>query len=303
MQAIKQIKSFKAIPNLATQRLKQFFPLQCRIEGWRDIESIGKRFIGDIDLLVDPQELITVVEILLDHGCHCDKEICEQVFSGSFHKHELTLMTKTGSAKIDLHVRPTGSSGEKAFVSTEEAREQAEVIEMDNARFLLPSPLFRLMHNFYHAQYLDRSYLEGVINLRQLVDWVLLWRRFSSEVSIQAMEGKLWEHRQVRPLRVYALNAERYLGMPIPAGIKIGWIEKLFFKRQCLNLQYRWFHASNSLLTYVLSGVRQLIMPEHLRLKYGDLPLLKLVGLRFVGLLDFRWYWRRFADIKKALGV
>jgi hypothetical protein len=264
-------------------------------------EDEGERLIGDIDILVNLPELPSVLEVMLGHGYICDPEIRDQVFSSSFHKHELTLMTESWSVKIDLHVRPTGPSGRDAFVSIEGAMTEAEAVELGGARFLLPPPLFRLMHNFYHAQYLDRSYLEGNINLRQLIDWVKLWQRYGNMIDISAMEHKLRIYHQISSLRLYVLNAERYLGMPIPAGVKTGWLEELLFRRQRLSLHSSWFRSINRFSIYFLYGAQMLLAPERLRLKYGDLPLKRLIALRITGLLNFRWYWRRFEDVKKVL--
>jgi len=259
----------------------------------------GERIIGDIDILVDLYELPAVLEVMLDHGYICDPEIRDQVFKSKFHKHELTLMTESWAVKIDLHVRPMGASGDKAFISTDDARDRAEPVNIDGACFLLPSPLFRLMHNFYHAQYLDRSYLEGNINLRQLIDWVKLWQRYGHLIDISAMEKKLRIHYQISSLRLYVLNAERYLGVPIPAGVKTGWLVELLFLRQKLSLQSHWFRLINRFFIYFLYGAQMLVVPERLRLKYGDLPLRRLIALRIAGLLSFRWYLRRFEDVRE----
>jgi hypothetical protein len=264
-------------------------------------EDEAERIIGDIDILVNLSELPVVLEEMLDHGYICELEICDQVFNSNFHKHELTLMTESWSVKIDLHVRPMGASGSKAFISTDDASDRAEVVNLDGAHFLLPSPMFRLMHNFYHAQYLDRSYLESNINLRQLIDWVKLWRCYGSMIDISSMEKKLRIHHQASSFRLYVLNAERYLGMPIPTGVKTGWFEEVLFYRQNLNLQNHWFCSINRITIYFLYGVQMLVVPERLRLKYGDLPLRRLIALRIAGLLDFRWYWRRLEDARKML--
>jgi len=261
-------------------------------------EDDGERLIGDIDLLINIAGLRSALRVFLDHGYHCDDEVCDKVFSSTFHMHELTLITKSGSAKLDLHVRPTGPSGEEAFVSTEGAMAKAEVVELEGARFLLPSPVFRFMHNFYHAQYLDRSYLEASINLRQLIDWVKLWRRYDGEVIVSAMEQKLLLHRQLSSFRLYVLSAERYLDLPMPASIKVGWYERLVFKRQNLLMQYQGLSTINAVFVFFLSGA-QLIIPERLRLTHGNLPLWRLIVLRIADLFDPRWYWRRIGDIKR----
>jgi hypothetical protein len=261
----------------------------------------GERIIGDIDLLVEQSELSEVLRVLLDHGYYCEKEIYDKVFSATFYTHELTLMTESWSAKIDLHVRPTGPSGNNAFVSTQGAKEQADEVEIEGSHFLLPSPLFRLMHNFYHAQYLDRAYLDGSVNLRQLLDWVKLWQRYGEQVDYSAMEEKLIYHGQVRSSRLYMLNAERYLGLPVPSSVKIGVFEKLLFCRQNLIMQYYWFRIINSILVSVLNSV-QLIIPERLRLTHGDLPLPRLIALRFADFFDPHWYGRRLQDLRKMFG-
>ena len=265
-------------------------------------EDDGERIIGDIDLLVDQSELITVVELLLDHGCQCDQAVCEQVFEGRFFMHELTIMSKSGAAKIDLHVRPTGPSGARAFISAEESKINAEVIEVGEARAILPSPFFRLMHNFYHAQHLDHSfYVYGQINLRQLIDWVKLWRQYGGEVNYFEIDDKVRLHRKATSFSLYTLNAERYLNLLKPKGNKSGWIEKMLFHRQVLQMKYSWFYSLNRRLTMSIK-VAQLFSPERLRLEFGDMPMSKLVVLRITKLFDPEWYKYRARGFKSSWG-
>ncbi len=262
-------------------------------------EDDGERIIGDIDLLVDQSELAKVVKLLIDHGYHCDsEEVCGQVFEGAFFKHELTIMTESYSAKIDLHVRPTGSSGHKAFVSIEGAREGAQVVEIDGASAILPSPFFRLLHNFYHAQHLDRSYLSGQINLRQLIDWAELRNQYGDEGCYEKVESKARLHRKSLSHRLYLLNAWKFLKLRRPKSIKISWLERLQFWRQKLCIQSAWFSRINRVFVYVASAPL-LFAPEWMRLSFGDLPLRTLIKMRIKRLLELDWYLLRIKEIKR----
>jgi len=261
-------------------------------------EEDGERIIGDIDLLVDQLEVAKVVRLLIGHGYHCDKEVSERVFEGDFIRHELTIMTESHSVKIDLHVRPAGSSGKKTFISVAEAREGAQVVDVEGARALLPPPFFRLMHNFYHAQHIDRSYLSGQIHLRQLIDWVKLWKQYGSEVGLAKINSKVRWYRKFLSYRLYLLNAWRLLKLPIPKGIKISWMERLLFRRQELCVQNAWFNRVNGVSVYVASAPL-LLTPESLRQSFGDLPLRSLIKMRTKKLLEPGWYLRRMKEIKK----
>jgi len=265
-------------------------------------EDDGERIIGDIDLLVDQSELAKVVELLLNHGYRCGSvEVCEQVSEGAFFMHELMMVTESNFA-IDLHVRPTGPSGKKAFISAEEAREGAEIIEVEGARALLPSPFFRFMHNFYHAQHLDHSfYIYGRINLRQLIDWVKLWQQHGSEFNYSEIDNKISLHRKTNSLSLYTLNAERCLNLLKPENNKTGWIEKTLFHRQVLQMKYRWFYKLNRFLTMFIKAA-QLFSPERLCLEFGDMPMSKLVVLRITKLFDPEWYRYRARGFKSSWG-
>jgi hypothetical protein len=262
----------------------------------------GERIIGDIDLLVDKSELAKVVELLIGHGYRCgDVEVCEQVSEGAFFMHEMTMVTESHFA-IDLHVRPTGPSGKKAFISAQEAREGGGIIEVEGVHALLPSPFFRLMHNFYHAQHLDHSYyIYGRINLRQLIDWVRLWQQYGNKVNYSEIDNKVSLHRKSKSFSLYTLNAEKYLNLLKPENNKTGWFVKTLFHRQILQMKYPWFYGLNRFLTMFIKAA-QLFSPERLCLEFGDLPMSKLVVLRITKLFDPEWYRYRARGFNGSWG-
>lgn len=263
-------------------------------------EDDGERIIGDIDLLVEKFELAKVLELLVDSGCQCDsEELYQLVKDGNFHWQEIAVFTKSNLFLIDVHVRPIGSSGKQAFVSIEEARENAQVIEVEGVNALIPPPFFSLLHNFYHAQHLDHSYyLYGKINLRQLMDWGRLWEKYGNETCLERMASKLRIHQKSFSYRLYLLNARVFLGVPVLKGAKEGRIERLLFLRQKLCLQSIWFSRINVIFAYIISGPL-LFSSEKLRLSFGDRPLSVLIVLRMKRFLKKDWYILRFKEIKK----
>ena len=260
-------------------------------------EDDGERFMGDIDLMVEKSELIQVVELLTTHDYECDPGVRAAVLNHSFYKHELSLLPNAGGVKIDLHVRPTGSSGYQAFVSSDGARRQASPLVVGTATALLPPPEFRLMHNFYHAQSLDRCYLTGSINLRQLIDWSKLWRMNEAKVSYTEINDALGRHRLCYSFALYVFTAEQLLMHPVPAGVTVGGFINGLFLRQQLCLQHIWFYKLNQVVVFLLKGGLS-FTPERVRLKFGDLPTVNLVILVARKYLDSAWYIRRFYQVK-----
>ncbi len=264
-------------------------------------EDDGERVIGDIDLLVDKSELDKVVRLLTANGYQCDSNIQAAVSNHSFYLRELCLVPDAGIANIDLHVRPA-CSGSNAFVSSENARNQAASLVLGAATALLPPFCFRLMHNFYHAQSLDRCYLNGSINLRQLIDWIHLLKMAGSSVSYVEISDQLYQHGLSHSFVLYVLNADRLLKQPIPANIKINLFVELLYFRQRLCLQYRWLYKINALITFLCRGGLA-FAPERINLGFGDLPLLNLLILFINKFLDPAWHMRRLNRIKDLLLV
>jgi hypothetical protein len=257
----------------------------------------GERVIGDIDLLVDQIELGKAVELFTANGYQCDQDTQSAVSSHSYYFHELSLFPKTGCTRIDLHVRP-GRSGASAFVSSEYAKNQATQLVLEGATTLLPSPEFRLMHNFYHAQCHDYCYLNGSINLRQLIDWRRLWQMAESSVNNEAIEDRLNLHGQRHSFGLYVMTANKLLRQPMPADVRVNLFIKLLFLRQQLCLQYPWFYKLNAFITFVLRGILA-FTPERLELGFGNVPTAKLLIIFIQKFFDPTWHKRKFDNIKR----
>ncbi|HLT76487.1 MAG TPA: nucleotidyltransferase family protein [Ferrovibrio sp.] len=94
-------------------------------------------------------------------------------------------------------------------------RQRASLLQVDGAEFLVPAPTDLLLHVLLHAQiHYTGQFYHGRIELRQLLDYALIARRFDAEIDWDFIARHLRRHRLALPLQAYALAAEKLLGLP-----------------------------------------------------------------------------------------
>lgn len=137
-------------------------------------EDIAERMLGDIDLLVAPNQLKKAYKLLCDDGYSPSKQTLGNAFFEHKHLPRLeTEITTTRIAAVEVHKKLFGSYKSDELNSKfifEEKKSQAEVF--------IPSLKHLLMHNILNFQINDHGALYNSISIRSSYDTILLQREY-----------------------------------------------------------------------------------------------------------------------------
>ncbi len=120
---------------------------------------------------------------------------------------------------VDLHFELVDAA---YLLPATAVRKRAGLLQAEGAEFLVPAPTDALLHILLHAQihHLGQFY-RGRLELRQLLDYALMARRYGPAIDWRHVARHLRRHRLDLPLLSYALAAEKLLGLdsplPLPA--------------------------------------------------------------------------------------
>ncbi len=210
------------------------------------------------------------------------------------------LVHEDAPAPLELHTRPINLDGDSGPLSAEYCRRDAVLLETNKAgRCWLPSPIFRLLHNFYHAQHQDRGYILGIITLRQLMDWVKLRQSFDTQINWVYFLRRIEYNKLTCSCSAYALTAQRYFGQAYPAGLLETRGAHRFMRRQRNRIKNRWYRRTYSIGAYFLIGVYRFLTLRSIRATYGDLSVNQCLFIMIKDLASPAWYVHRYQDLKQ----
>lgn len=137
----------------------------------------GERIIQDIDLLVGEDEFDKSVHIMLEKGYAPHKQSENPPVLSS--KHYPRLFKKNLVASLEIHKSPVKKRFTRYF-------HQDLVIQQKTKSLLYPdlfvmSNQHKLIHNFMHSQIDNLEYLNPVIFMRSLYDFVLISEKLDSK--------------------------------------------------------------------------------------------------------------------------
>ena len=124
----------------------------------------GMRFIGDIDLLLEADQLHRARAILMDAGY---RPIAEGDYP---HLHQMPMLIhETSGIGVELHRLPI-TQELAALAPVAELFGRAQPLRVDGSSFRLPAPTDRVALAIAHGQIKDRAHARGVPALRALLD-------------------------------------------------------------------------------------------------------------------------------------
>ena len=136
-------------------------------------EDIAERQVGDIDLLVDENEMVRAAEILIASGYTAKAPYNANDFK--FTKHYPRLLNDNREAAVEIHRQVIGYPAEKAL-DCHLLLKNARQLEMPGTVYVLCNE-DQVIYNVLHTQITHGDYYFGAINIRQCYDLFLLSQR------------------------------------------------------------------------------------------------------------------------------
>lgn len=190
----------------------------------------GARMVRDIDILIHPDAQKPAIAALEELGYSVLTQYLPE-------QHAFAEFTRDGSpSAVDLHHEIVDVPH---LFSARDVWPRAEVKEVEGVQFYVPSPTDAFLHHLIHAQVHYRGgYFWGAIELRQLVEFAALARRFGSSIDWDEVTRRFAEQGLGTALQSYALVARHLLALPWPLP-DLPTVAAWLHARRCL-AQLRW---------------------------------------------------------------
>jgi len=148
--------------------------------------EIGERIVRDIDFLVSPTQINTVVDAIYGQGYVMRAGNCW--LPGQM-KHYPRMHSPNELADVEVHQAPIELEirGVLSFSDIDRAKKR---VANSDLNFAVPDDLHKIIHNFAHAHLNDRGHIYRRTSLRNLYDILLLSDRVNLNSAIARMPRK-----------------------------------------------------------------------------------------------------------------
>lgn len=207
--------------------------------------SMRSRLVSDLDLGVPPHDWLRALALLEAGGYAVHAKGANRV-------NELTLdlVRADRAAMIDLHRVARGPDDLTRRLS---ADHPGRPVQLGAGQALLPSPTRLFVELVLHDQFHDGDFWRGHLDLRHLLDMVMLAEAEAEEpLDFAAVIAAFLGARNRTILTTQLITASRLLGLPLPDGLAPGWFARLQYRRRRLQLRHGWTGPALSLLTSAL---------------------------------------------------
>jgi hypothetical protein len=137
------------------------------------------RMIGDIDLLVWPQQAETVMSAILALGYETANKT-ERTHVD--HRHYPRLIRAEAKAAVEVHTEILPSYC-RYVLPAERVWRRAKMLELGAGHVLIPAPDDLIIHRIAHGQLVDRHHFSAEFLLSDAYDILLLGRRFATVID------------------------------------------------------------------------------------------------------------------------
>jgi hypothetical protein len=171
--------------------------------------SLGMRVVRDIDLLVTDARAKDAVAALLKIGFVDTGPLPEP----HAHHHLRGLREERTGLYVELHTRV---DHKESVASTAWFREEARAVPFRGLKVFLPEATRNIAHNIVHSQLNDNHYVKSRIELRQLLDVVLIRARHQDDIDWSGLDHHFCNAGFGHVLATYLRFCEVFFGQSAP---------------------------------------------------------------------------------------
>ncbi|WP_298725111.1 nucleotidyltransferase family protein [uncultured Ferrovibrio sp.] len=187
------------------------------------------RMIRDLDFLVPRSQADTALNALSRIGYRAVARYPEG------HNAYGDFARDGAPAAIDLHLEVVDAP---YLLPAASLWQQARQLCLPCGVAFAPSIQHAVLHNILHAQvHHTGNYYRGSFELRQLLDFVTLARRYRDQIDWTELSGHMRSHRLTGVLHAYLLAADRLLGLPWPLPERPGMLTRWQLQRCLLQIR------------------------------------------------------------------
>lgn len=170
----------------------------------------GIRIVGDIDLLVATDEAAAATAAL-----HAIGFVTPPTPVSKTHHHLPMMHDHEARLTVEIHTRVEHRLPD-LIAPYAWFRQNTRQLPFRGLRALLPDPTRIIAHNVIHGQLNHENEREGMIGLRQLLDFALIRARHGARIDWPELERRFARGGADEVLATYVAFAKKLLGQPAP---------------------------------------------------------------------------------------
>ena len=175
---------------------------------------ISTRYMADIDILVPEEKLDCCLAQITSNGYVLDKDELS-IETSEFH-HASPAIRENGPCYIELHRSPLVNSlinilDKNEVLETSISLELTESVVVQQMH-----PTQQIIHAIAHSELQDRGYSEAHIDIRQLLNFYLLAKKFDQKICWLTVEERFKSTEHLHILNSVVFQANKLLGLTIP---------------------------------------------------------------------------------------
>jgi hypothetical protein len=250
-------------------------------------ESPGIRVLGDVDILIPEKKLAVATQIMLDHGYSYTPILHKEIVKE--HKHLPAFIHDDQPVAIEIHRYPVALKY-NGWVNYESAWKDSTKVLLKTGTVVLPTPEFRLLHNFCHCQLGDRGYVKAYINARQMLEWVTLRDRYEKEFNWLSIQERVANNDSLAAWGGYLLAAKRYFSQAMITNTQIPFLARFFIYRQQWGVKYAGYWKINCILDQMHFFIEEAYSMMIFNFKRDPQSVVKVLKFIFSRMFSIQWY-------------
>ncbi len=250
-------------------------------------ETPGIRVLGDIDVLIPEGKLAVATQIMLDHGYSYTPVMHKDIVKE--HRHLPAFIHEDQPVAIEIHRYPVAGKY-NGWVNYESAWKESTRVLLKTGTVVLPTPEFRLLHNFCHCQLGDRGYVKAYINARQMLEGVTLRNRYEKEFNWLLIQKRVANNNSLAAWGGYLLSAEKYFSQAIIANTQISFLARFFIYRQQWGVKYTGYWKINCIFDQMLFFIEEAYSLIIFNFKRDPQSCIKVLKFIFSRMFSLQWY-------------
>ena len=175
--------------------------------------EIGARILGDLDILIEEDDLDAAVEVFVSLGYQPAGRPGRDY---RHHHHVEPLKHADRQAYVELH-REAIAEPLTSILPAKKIVLDYQIRKEGSLTYAVPSPTHAATISFLHSQIIDRCNATARVNVRSVMDISLLNAKYARAIDWNDILANVTIHGLEKPLRNYIFALERLTGLVIEA--------------------------------------------------------------------------------------
>ncbi|WP_201352043.1 nucleotidyltransferase domain-containing protein [Hydrogenimonas urashimensis] len=186
-----------------------------------DFEHIGIRFLSDIDLMVNKEDIDRAYRLLQDAG-YSEAKIAN--IRATYH-HMPPVQKSDRPVIVELHKRVSGGHSKIEYIPFN-SETSMRCTHSDFSGAWVLKPTYRLYHAFLHTEIDDKNYMLRRLDLRHLHDFCVLANKYADKIEWDKLDALVRSRKLQKHFNAYLYQAKVFFSLDTPLTVETKEVKK-----------------------------------------------------------------------------